>query len=628
MKLLQFFVVLCASLLVFVIAGPAIAQGPTREPFYMDDDYEKEEFREPPKNKDRPTRDLVIEQERHWVNIMSHTQNYDHPLFFDFHVEANDHLSIRATYSGLSEEGGDKTGIDLDFTGMVEYKDVNGDGMFEAGVDKVFSTYPLSYAFYETDFFRGQNEFKEVDFEGEETEYYESFSEMDYIDGFNVGFDKGFGIGYDMGIEDFDNGEDPNPVIFEHDEEWLMNLLEEYWMDPEFEEDWEEEDFEDDGYPDEEYPDERPPEEEYPRDEYKDEEYPDERPPEDEYYDDDWDDEDYEDREIAWFDYGFFNGLIQGFEKGYNLGFHHAKEDAEEEQPKTRNDPPPPPPEDEKEPYDEKPPEDMTEEEKKLYEERRIEEKAYYDEYGKYIDGGYVDPLDFGNKLYQPIKISKEKEGNKISSLMIKVRDIKGVFGIDVKIGSGLVQVENGYLPPSAVKIDIKITDYPYTQKDTQVALLMDMGMVSHTAGDLEVEKKDKSWDEEQGYATDEEEFRISGADFQGFFSWVKYAMCDGKNLSVGVVQTYSFYGSYWQEQGQFTENYKGVAFCYPRAKKIVHDPKIGFISVQNIDVYSMSGVSDAVESLLNGNIWIYLISGFIAIGFVVVSRKLRTKYY
>ena len=527
----------------------------------MDDDDKREEEKDPenwdqhrpPPDREKPQehrRELYIQNEKHWASISSTYGDGERPLFFEFSVWAEDHLSVEATYGGMSDKGGDQTGIRMDFSGIVEYYDSNGDGLYQAELDKAVSTYPLSSDFFVSDFWMGEGEYGDVWWDEEPEYHFDEFMEMDYSEGFNDGFLKGFEHGYDHGIKDYENEEEFDPDIYsEYTEEEILNLL---------------------GLPDVHYDDD---------------------------IEGDLSEDEYYLERMGWYEYGIFKGFINGYEVGYEKGW--AK--MEEEELGTRQG------------------EEKKEEEE--WDEGEDWEKDEYDEdWGRYMDEG------FQFVRYHPIKIEKKDINGHKQMITLKVHDLKGIFSIVCKVSNDFTEMENGYISPYAIKIDLHFTEYPFTDEGTRLALLTDVGITTETMGEFQYQKKDKSFDEENGLTVDEEEISLGDSQFSGFFSWVKYAMCDGHNKSVKVSNSGSFYSSSSGKYDQFTENYVGLIFNYPQAKKIIHDPKIGFISVSGIDLYESFG--SVAEKLLNGNIWIYAITAVIAIGFVVVTRQVRQRYY
>jgi len=446
-----------------------------------------------------------------------------------------------------------------------------------------------------------------VEWDEEPTHHVDDFGEMDYMEGYNAGFNKGFSYGYEFGVEDFKLNKTFEPDIYAHfSKDKIAEIL---------------------GLPDHEDEEQIDKEKEEPVDEKEGVRSEDEEVVKEEQEadleEDDWSEE-YLREQMGWWDYGFFQGFLNGFEMGYKKGWEMMKaldgEEKEEEKNQTRGTryqepPPPPPPEDE--------------EEKPEEEGRGGEYDNKYNEYSEYVDDGYYEPVDFQFVRYKPIVIDRKDMKGDTQTVVLKVQDLKGIFSLVCKVSNDFTKQENGYVSPFAIKIDIHIDDYPFVENETKLALLTDVGITTEGHGKLTMETKDTSYDEEKNLADNEEEVLIEGSGFSGFFSWVKYATCDGVNKTVKVSTTSSYYGNKWNKDGYVSENFQGLTFNYPRAKKIVHDPKVGFIQVDGIDLYEdMGALGDAAERILNGNIWMYAVTAVIAIAFVLVTKKVRKKYY
>ena len=504
------------------------------------------------KEKNGPRRDLEISQEKNTVTVSSSTKDEKQHLWFDFTVKADDSLTVKATYAGLNKGEGDKTGLLLDFSGLVEFLDANGNGAYDPKTDKVYSTYPLSGSFYKGDFGGGKNDYKDNQIDPKSKDYVNDYSESAYMKGFGTGFDKGFDRGYDIGVADKAANTTFAPEMKQHYNESEMKEL---LTAPKTDE-----------------------------------------------------------KSADWFQYGFFSGMLKGFNLGYGKGYGPVAKDTEE------------PVEKEGEPLGTRTEEEPVDKEATDGEQgtngNGTEDTKNYEDYKKYVDEGVVPPVEFKSPLFQKIQVDKNVVDKDHQTIRITVSDIKGIFTIVCTITNDYTLIDNGYLSPYSVKIDVIINGYQYTQDKTQLALLTDCGITTKQKEDLKTEKRNASYDEEQGISKDEQELRMTVGNFSGFFSWIKYAKCDGVNQTVSVTDVSSFYGQEWTDKGERTENFKGIIISYPRAKKIVHDPKLGFITVQNINVYGLSSTTDVTSKVLRGNLVLYAAAAIMAIAFVAVSRK------
>ncbi len=547
------------------------------------DDWEEEDWDLPEDYGDYDGRALYITQDPHAVFINSMQENDDEALWFDFNVFADSELSVGVYYGGYGSEGEQKAGMELKFLGLVEYIDLDDDDTFDPESDDIVSTYPLSSSFYESDLMRGVNDFQNHGLDEDRKDYLDVFWEYDYADGYNEGFLVGWDWGYEEGEEDFRAGEEYDTDIWTQlSEDELLTLitklsgldvendtfLEEYadyYGDYSDYMDWSEEDW------------------------------------------DNWEEEIFTDESYAWYWEGLFTGVIAGFEMGYEKGYSTAKDMGTTRTGDGKgSDARAPPPKDD---WGEHP--------------------DYHDETGYWEDYGYGGHDPWGYALrYKPIKLEKVTNDDDTYSIVLNITDTEDIFSIRCKVSNDFTEIENGYLSPASVKIDIMINDYPYDSEKSQIALLMDTGSTS-MKGPVDMKRHGESWDEKQKLAKDEEELRIDSQDFTGFFSWVKYAICDGSKETVRVSEYYSIYGSQWDERGRMSDQYKGVIFSYPRAKSIYHDPKLGFIQVGDIDVYEDIGRGAA--HILQGNIWVFgitviVVGALVAVSLVVKQRSLASE--
>ncbi|MDG6224715.1 MAG: hypothetical protein QCI82_04295 [Candidatus Thermoplasmatota archaeon] len=226
---------------------------------------------------------------------------------------------------------------------------------------------------------------------------------------------------------------------------------------------------------------------------------------------------------------------------------------------------------------------------------------------------------------YRPLKIYRKANGDSAPDMVIEVRDNNNIFGIRCTISSDMIEIENGYLSPSSMKIDILIDGYPFVGRGTKLALLMDMGSHVSYSGNIDFKRMDSSWDQSNGLASDEEEVRVTTGNFSGFFSWVNHSYADGDIHPVKARVLNSVYGSYWDENGGKSTQNRGVLFSYPRARSIVHDPKLGFIEIEDNALYPGIQLPEPERGLV-GEPAIYLMS-FIAVALLIAATWRRKAF-
>lgn len=254
--------------------------------------------------------------------------------------------------------------------------------------------------------------------------------------------------------------------------------------------------------------------------------------------------------------------------------------------------------------------------------------EGYYVDHNEYPPG--MDPGEMGllpsksQPIYDPIRVNQAEYDNGSEEAVMTVWNEKGIFGIKCKVSNMFSMIENGYLSPTSMKIDIMIEDYPYIGSETDIAVLMDWGVSSMSIDAPELEYHDESYYQSKGLAVEEEEYRMGSSSFKGFLSWVKYADCDGERKEVKVSSYNSFYGNYIDETGGYSENYKSVVITYPRSNSIYHDPKIGFIEIEGKDILTQLSDIDEISSKQKGNIVVFMVTVVVVMTFIGITWKRR----
>jgi hypothetical protein len=189
-------------------------------------------------------------------------------------------------------------------------------------------------------------------------------------------------------------------------------------------------------------------------------------------------------------------------------------------------------------------------------------------------------------------------------------------------------QVENGILTPSSIKINMNINNYPNEHPGTFLSLLVDLRVKSTSEKDITFEKLDNSFDESLGLSSDEKELRITAGDFSGFFSWVQYAEVDGKNEEVHINE-YPYHSKTSDySNGDTGYSYSSVTyhvlFSYPKGNYISHDPKIGIITIDNIDLYKIEIPEYKEQTQFNWDNMVFILTVISTIIFIILSNRLR----
>jgi hypothetical protein len=186
-----------------------------------------------------------------------------------------------------------------------------------------------------------------------------------------------------------------------------------------------------------------------------------------------------------------------------------------------------------------------------------------YDESDTIISTYDLEHATFENMIYTT-ETTKENE----TVYTISTITVDGVFGIILHVNGNFTKTESGVQTPTEVKIDF-IINYNYTSNESNVALKTEINTQYESQTNFD------TYDEAQGYAHNESDLKIASVYNTGFFSWAEHALIDNISKPVNVTIV--------QNEGQGSEHKDIIYFNYPRGKTIVHDPKVGVISLSSL---------------------------------------------
>jgi hypothetical protein len=121
--------------------------------------------------------------------------------------------------------------------------------------------------------------------------------------------------------------------------------------------------------------------------------------------------------------------------------------------------------------------------------------------------------------------------------------------------------VNETLINPTQMKIDIEIDNFNYSNGSSKLALYTRLNSEDNYEDDVE------TYDEERGYASDEEGVVTSLNTFTGFFTWKKNATIDGISKRILVSEI---------DVDDHNETEQKLYINYPRGNNIYHDPKVG----------------------------------------------------
>ncbi|MFW9895449.1 MAG: hypothetical protein ACFFD7_06570 [Candidatus Thorarchaeota archaeon] len=207
---------------------------------------------------------------------------------------------------------------------------------------------------------------------------------------------------------------------------------------------------------------------------------------------------------------------------------------------------------------------------------------------------------DYGFGSFQPVDYSliSISEDSNLHYILLNTTD--GDFALHIYFVEEFVYVDDTLISPTQVKIDIEITNFNYTEPDSQLALFSKLWSES-----IGYEEREVTEDEQEGYASDEREVCINNKEYTGIFSWKETALIDEIEMPVSTTR---------EIIGGDHEYLEKLFISYPRGNHIYHDPKIGiYISLVQapnllIPIITTGGIVSVV--------------GIVTVTFVVMKKR------
>ena len=248
---------------------------------------------------------------------------------------------------------------------------------------------------------------------------------------------------------------------------------------------------------------------------------------------------------------------------------------------------------------------------RELIEYRDTNRNGRYDE-GEIIVNTYsFENSNFKNFTYQN---QLSDDGEKINFVSTQTED--DVFKMNLYFSGNFSEINNQILSPSEVKIDFIINNYPYEDEGTQLALRT----ILDTEHETELETE--SFDEKQGFSKNESVLDITTLNNGGFFSWAETVIVDGIVKPVNSTITS-------QTEETIIENEKistkvsNIYFSYPRGSNIVHDPKLGVVSI-SFETFALQSISNLVNmDNIVSYVGICILASIMFLGVIVIRKRI-----
>ncbi|MHA2364192.1 MAG: hypothetical protein ACXAC7_09560 [Candidatus Hodarchaeales archaeon] len=234
-----------------------------------------------------------------------------------------------------------------------------------------------------------------------------------------------------------------------------------------------------------------------------------------------------------------------------------------------------------------------------------------------YQSGEDVSDYKIGQSGWNPFSYTEDTSTVVNESIHVFTASTNdGVFSLTFKIAGSILDLGNATLTPNSIKIDVGLSDFPYTVNDSSLTIK------TKVETEYEQELKDESTEEGTGFSDNETEIKIGSLtdETQGFFSWANTAIADGKIIEVisaPLVDTSEEEDDLEEGEMSFQTFF---SFNTTNAQNIVWDPKVGVISQGTVEELNKIESSSSSSNVPGFEIW-FLLSLF-SIVYVI-----RTKY-
>lgn len=159
---------------------------------------------------------------------------------------------------------------------------------------------------------------------------------------------------------------------------------------------------------------------------------------------------------------------------------------------------------------------------------------------------------------YEVIEYTTNDLGAAGTEHVITIIDTNGIFSFVTHLTETFTTLDGTDLKPTALKIDIIINNFDYSDDGSKLALFHKIESAS------KVVDTEESPDEADGTATDEQAIVASAGGLFAFYSWYETADIDG--ASTGVLSSFE----------EVTDTEQKLYLNYEHGASIVHDPKLG----------------------------------------------------
>lgn len=211
-----------------------------------------------------------------------------------------------------------------------------------------------------------------------------------------------------------------------------------------------------------------------------------------------------------------------------------------------------------------------------------------------------------------------DEDGVDIS--VLSTGTIDKVFTIRFYATERYAYIHSTLCSPNEIKMDFIIDTYPYQSNTSFLSLSLELQ--TYHMFDL----FQQSYNEQKGYASNESELRFSSENSNGFFSWSNSAIINTNDTIVTTL--ISSEKRQMLNDTDIEENTSStIQFIYPNAEIIVHDPKIGVVSISS-DVYASIQLLETIELMKSVSLLSYILVCLLAaacfVGAIYYKKKIQ----
>ncbi|MHA1721332.1 MAG: Loki-CTERM sorting domain-containing protein [Promethearchaeota archaeon] len=166
---------------------------------------------------------------------------------------------------------------------------------------------------------------------------------------------------------------------------------------------------------------------------------------------------------------------------------------------------------------------------------------------------------------FSAIEYTPEIQPDNSTLHYLKISTVDNVFTAHLYIAGEFMDLNTTIITPTELKIDIEISNFPYLNGSSQLALYTKLET------EYELEENDETEDEKNGFVENESGVITSMNGFMADFTWAETALVDGTVMKVLTTPI---------NTDDIDPNDDKIYIIYPRGTHIYHDPKIGMVGI------------------------------------------------